>query len=65
MLERGKICLRKDRIESKMNQRFLVEEIEGLGCVEGRESDGLMVLEVCCVSPKRRNSVLDGLRGGS
>ena len=28
-----------------MNLRFLVEEVEGTCCVEGRESDGLMILE--------------------
>ena len=31
-------------------------------CVEERESDGLMILEVCYGSPVRRKSVLEGLR---
>ena len=30
--------------------------------MEGRESDLLMILEVCCGSSIRRNSVLEGLR---
>ena len=33
-----------------------------MGCVEGRESDRLMILEVCCGSLIRKNSVLGGLR---
>ena len=41
-----------------MNPRFLVEEVGGMGCVEGRESDGLMILYVCCGSPVRRISSL-------
>ena len=36
----------KERLESKMKPRFLAEEVRGMGCVEGRESDGLMILEV-------------------
>ena len=44
-----------------MNPRFLSEDVAGMGCVEGRESDGLMILEVYCGSPIRRNSVLEGL----
>ena len=61
MLEREEICLEKDKLESKMNPRFLAEEVGGLGCVEGRKSDGLMILDFCCGSPIRRNSVLKGL----
>ena len=45
-----------------MNRSFLAEKVEGMGCVEGRESDGLVILEVCCESPIRRNSVMEGLR---
>ena len=45
-----------------MNPRFLAEEVGGLGCVKGRESDELMILQVCCGRPIRRNSVLEGLR---
>ena len=44
MLERKEIFLGKDRLESKINPRFLVEEVGGMGCVEERESDGLMIL---------------------
>ena len=61
MLERENICLEKDKLESKMNRRFLAGEVGGMGCVEVRKSDGLMILEVCCGSPIRRNSVLEGL----
>ena len=42
MLEREEICLEIDKLESKMNPRFLAEEVREMGCVEGRESDGLM-----------------------
>ena len=54
--------MEKDTLESKMNQRFLAEEVGGMGCVEVRESDGLMILEVYCGSPIRTNSFLEGLR---
>ena len=54
--------MEKDKLESKMNPRFLAKEVGGMGCVELRESDGLMILEVFCGSPIRRNSVLEGLR---
>ena len=56
------ICLEKDKLNSKVNPRFPAEEMEGMRCVEGRESDGLMILEDCCGSQIRRNSVLEGLR---
>ena len=45
-----------------MNPRFLDEELRGMGCVEGSESDGFMILQVYCGSLLRRNSVLEGLR---
>ena len=53
--------MEKDKLESKMNPRFLAEDVGGMGCVEGMESDGLVILQVCCRSPIR-NSVLEGLR---
>ena len=43
-----------------MIPRFLAEEVGEMSCLEERESDGLMILEVCCGSPKSRNSVLEG-----
>ena len=45
-----------------MNPRFLAEEVGVMGCVEGRESDGLMILQICFESPIRGNSVLERLR---
>ena len=42
MLEREEICLEKDRLTSKINPKFEAEEVGGIGCVEERESDGLM-----------------------
>ena len=36
--------MEKDKLESQMNPRFLAEEVGEMGCVEGRESDGLMIL---------------------
>ena len=51
--------MEKDKLESKMNLRFLAEEVGGMGCVEERKSDWLMIMQVCCGSPIRRNSVLN------
>ena len=62
MLEREEIRLEKDEIESEINCRFLAEEVRRMGCVKVRESDGLMIFDVCCGSTIRRNSVLKGLR---
>ena len=45
--------MEKDKLESKMNQRFLSEKVEEMGYVERRESDGLMILQVYCESPIR------------
>ena len=55
MLDMEEICLEDDKLESKINPRFVVEEVGGMVCVEGRESDGLMILTVRCGSPKRQN----------
>ena len=54
--------MEKDKLESKMNPRFLAEEVGGMDSVKWRESDRLMILQVCCGSLIRRNSVLEGLR---
>ena len=64
MLERVYICLENDKFESMMNPRFLAEEVGGMGCVEVRKSDRLMILEVCCGSKfnKKKKSVFEGLR---
>ena len=59
---REEIGLENDKLESKMNQRFLKEEVGGIGCVEERKSDGLMILKACYAGPIRRNSVLEELR---
>ena len=40
---RKEICLLKDKLELTMNPRFQAEEVEGMSCVEGRESDALMI----------------------
>ena len=44
MLDREKICFEKDKLESKMKPWFPAEEVGEMGCVEGRENDGLMIL---------------------
>ena len=62
VLEREDICLEKDKLESKMNQRFLAEEVGEMGCVERKESDGLMIVQVCCGSPIRINSVFGRIK---
>ena len=46
MLKSEEICLEKEKFESKMNPRFLTEEVTGMGCVEERESDVLVILKV-------------------
>ena len=45
MLEREEICLEKVNLGSNLNRRFLAEEVGGIGCVEGRQSDRLMILQ--------------------
>ena len=42
-----------------MNSRLLPEKVGGMGCGEGRESNRLMILEVCFRSPIRRISTLE------
>ena len=37
-----------------MNPMILAEEVGEMGCVEVRESDGLMILEVCCGSKSNK-----------
>ena len=54
MLEREEIYLENDKFESKMNPRFLAEEVGEMCCVEVRKSDGLMILEVCCGSKSNK-----------
>ena len=49
-----------DKFESKMKPRFLEEEVGGMGCVEVRESDGLMILEVCCGSKSNKKKISFG-----
>ena len=61
MLEREEICLENDRVRVKDESKVPGGGVGGMGCVEGRESDELMILEACCVSAIRRNSVLEGL----
>ena len=37
--------MEKNKLELKKNPRFLAEEVEGMDYVEGRECDGLIILE--------------------
>ena len=46
MLERGEICLENVKFESKMKPSFQAAEAGGMGYVEVRDSDGLMILQV-------------------
>ena len=55
MLDMEEICLKHDQLGSKINPRFLAEEVGGMVCVAWRESDELMILTVRCGSPKSRN----------
>ena len=62
VLYREKISLKKDKLESKINLMFLVEIV---GRNESCGMEGvflLMILEVCCGSSIRRNSILEVLR---
>ena len=52
--------MENDKFESKMNPRFLAEEVRRMGCVEVRESDGLMILEVCCGSKSNKKQISFG-----
>ena len=45
-----------------MKPRFLANGVGEIGCAFGRESEGLIILDVCSGRPMRRNSFLDGLR---
>ena len=51
--------MENDKFESKMNPRFLAEDVGGMECVEVRESDELITVEVCCGSKsnKKKKSV--------
>ena len=42
-----------------MKSRFLAKGVGEIGCALGRESEGLIILDVCGGRPMRRNSVLD------
>ena len=44
-----------------MKPRFLAKGVDEIGCALGRESEGLIILDVCWGRLMRRNSVLDGL----
>ena len=46
-MERDEICLEKDSVESNMKPRFLPDRLSIMGFVEGREREGLTILEVC------------------
>ena len=41
------ICLENERVESKMKPRSLAKEVGEIGCALGRESEGLIILNVC------------------
>ena len=47
MQERDEICLEKDSVESNMKPRFLADRLGIMGLVEGREREGLIILEIC------------------
>ena len=59
---RDEICLEKVRLESKMKPRLRAESVGVIGGFEGREREGLEILDICCGRPMSINSVLDGLR---
>ena len=46
---------------SSLKSRFLADTLGFMGLVEGREKQELIILEVFCGRPIRRNSVLEGL----
>ena len=55
--------MKKDKLESKLNPRFLAEGVGGMDCVEGRESDGLIILQVCCGSPIKKKFSFGKIKG--
>ena len=46
-LERDKTCLEKDNVESNIKPRFLADMLGIMGLLEGREREGLTILEDC------------------
>ena len=47
-----------------MKSRFLAKGVVEIGCALCRESEWLIILDVCLGRQMRRNSVLNGLRVG-
>ena len=45
-----------------MKPRFFAKGVGEIDCALGRESEWLIILDVCLGRPMRRNSVLDELR---
>ena len=48
------------KFKSKMNPRFLAEEVGGMGCVKVRKSDELMILEICSGSKFNQKKISFG-----
>ena len=46
-MARNEICLEKDSFESNMKPRFLADRLGIMALVEGREREGLTILDVC------------------
>ena len=40
-------CFENKRVESKMKPRFLAKGVGEIGCALDRESEGLIILDVC------------------
>ena len=61
-LDRDEIYLEKVSLESKMKLRLRAEYVGVIGWFEGRDRDGLEILDICWERPIRIYLVLDGLR---
>ena len=64
MLDRDEICLGERQCRVKYETEIFGRQAGhyGFGGREGREREGLTILEVCGGRPIRRNLVLEGLR---
>ena len=49
--------MENDKFESKMNSRFPAVKVGGIGCVQVKKSDRLMILEVYCGSKSKKKII--------
>ena len=60
--DKDEICLEKVRHESKLKPSLWAESVRAIGKFEGREREGMEILDNCLGRPLSIMSVFDGLR---